>query len=126
MSLSHYDQTLLRCRKDAVVYLCVTTESFLAINTTDTQSVCTADSNDIRSAEPEGAKVILTIPENVDERFLECSVLVNLLKPTRQSTFAEYARTVFVLKVTKELQTVERVDIVYDKYKKVSLKGTTQ
>ena len=57
---------------------------------------------------------------------LECSVLVSLLKPTKQSTIAEYARTVFVLKVNKELQTVERVDIVFDTYKKDSLKGTSR
>ena len=40
--------------------------------------------------------------------------------------FAEYARTVFVPKVTKELQTVERSDIVFDTYKKDSLKQTTR
>ena len=52
-------------------------------------------------------------------------MLVNFLKPTKESTFAEYAKTVFVPKVMKELQTVERIDIVFDKYKKDSLKRTT-
>ena len=58
----------------------VTTESFVATNTTETQSVCTADSNDIRCAESENPKVILTIPENVDGKVLEGSVLANIMK----------------------------------------------
>ena len=57
---------------------------------------------------------------------MDGSVLVNFLKPTKESTFAEYARTVLVPKVTKELQTVERIDIVFDTYKKDSLKQTTR
>ena len=88
-----------------------TTESFVAANTSETQSICTTDSNDIGPAKPEGTKVNITEPENADGKVLEVSVLVNLPKPTKQSTFAEYARTVFVTKVTNELQTVEWVDI---------------
>ena len=86
----------------------------MAANTSETQSMCTPDCNDNGSAEPKGAQIVLTVPEKVDGKVLEGSVLVNLLKPTKESTFAEYARTVFVPKVTKELQTVERVDIVFD------------
>ena len=100
---------LLPCLK-----MSTTTESSVAANTSETQSMCTPDCNDSGSAEPEGAQIILTVPEKVDGKVLEGSILVNLLKPTKESTFAEYARTVFVPKVTKELQTVERVDIVFD------------
>ena len=52
-------------------------------------------------------------------------MLVNFLKPAKESTFGEYAGNVFVPKMTKELQTVERIDIVFDTYKKDSLKRTT-
>ena len=43
-----------------------------------------------------------------------------------ENTFAEYARAAFVPKVTKELQTVEHIDIVFGIYKKDSLKGPTR
>ena len=112
---------LLPCLKTST-----TTESSAAASTSETQSMCTPDSNDSGSAEPEGAQIILIVPKKVDGKVLEGSVLVNLLKPTKESTFAEYTKTVFVPKVTKELQTVECVDIVFDKYKKDSLKETTQ
>ena len=112
---------LLPCLK-----MSTTTESSLAADTSETQSMYTPDSNDSGSAEPEGAQIILIVPKKVDGKVLEGSVLVNLLKPTKESTFAEYARTVFVPKVTKELKTVECVDIVFDTYKKDSLKETTQ
>ena len=101
-------------------------ESSVAANTSETQSMCTPDSNDSGSAEPEGAQIILTVPEKVDRKVLEGSMFANLLKPTKESTFAEYARTVFVPKVTKELQTAEHVDFVFNTCKKDSLKETTQ
>ena len=52
-------------------------------------------------------------------------MLVNFLKPTMESRFPEYVKTIFVPKVTKELQTLERIDIFFDMYKKGSLKRTT-
>ena len=87
---------LLPCLK-----ISTATESSVAANTSGTQIMFTPDSNDSGSAEPEGAQIILTVPKKVDGKVLEGSVLVNLLKPTKESTFAEYVRTVFVPKVTK-------------------------
>ena len=43
-----------------------TTESSVASNTSKTHSMCTPDSNDIGSAEPEGTQIILTVSEKVD------------------------------------------------------------
>ena len=55
------------------------------------------------------------------------SLLVNLLKPTKESTFVcRVCQNCLCAKVTKEQQTVEHIDIVFDTYKKDSLKGTTQ
>ena len=44
-----------------------TTESSVATNTSETHSLCTPDSNDSGSAEPEGAQIILIVHEQVDE-----------------------------------------------------------
>ena len=86
----------------------------------------TYNRHDTTSVEPAGTQVKMTIPEKVDGKVLEDSVLVNLLKPAKKMTFTEYGRAVFLPKVVKELQTVERVDIAFDTYKKDSLKGTTR
>ena len=57
---------------------------------------------------------------------MDGSALVNFLQPTKENTLTEYARTVFMPNATKELQTVERIDIAFDTYKKDSLKRTTR
>ena len=56
-----------------------TTESSVAANTSETQNMCTQDSNDSGSAEPEGAQIILTVPEKVDGKVLEGSVNISYL-----------------------------------------------
>ena len=66
----------------------------------------------------------ITAPNRLDGKILEGSVLVNMLKPPKGSTFGEYARTLFLPKVAKELQSVSRIDVVFDCYKKNSLKET--
>ena len=66
---------LLPCLKMAT-----TMESSVAANTSEIQSMCMPDSNDSGSAEPEGAQIILSVPEKVDGKVLECSVLVNRLQ----------------------------------------------
>ena len=68
----------------------------------------------------------ITAPNRLDGKILEGSVLVNMLKPPKGSTFGEYARTLFLPKVAKELQSVSRIDIVFDCYKKNSLKETAR
>ena len=68
----------------------------------------------------------ITAPNRLNGKILEGSVLVNMLKPPKGSTFGEYARTLFLPKVAKELQSVSRIDIVFDCYKKNSLKETAR
>ena len=104
----------------------VSTESVVTTTSSGTQNISTTDRNDTTSVEPAGTQVKMTIPEKVDGKVSEGSVLVNLMKPAKKMTFTEYDRTVFLPKVVKELQTVERVDIVFDTYKKDSLNGTTR
>ena len=104
----------------------VSTESVVTVTSSGTQNISTTDRNDTTSVEPAGTQVKMTIPEEVDGKFLEGSVLVNLLKPAKKMTFTEYGRVVFLPKVVEELQTVERVDISFDNYKNNSLKGTTR
>ena len=92
----------------------VSTESVVTATFSGTQNISTTDRNDTTSVEPAGTQVKMTIPEKVDGKVLEGSVLGNLLKPAKKMTFAEYGRAVFLPKVVKELQTVERVDIIFD------------
>ena len=56
-----------------------TTESSVAANTSETQGICTQDSNDSGSAEPEGAQIIMTVPEKVEGKVLESSVNISYL-----------------------------------------------
>ena len=104
----------------------VSTESVVTPTSSGTQNISTTDRNNTTSVEPAGTQVKMTIPEKVDGKVLEGSVLVNLLKPAKKMTFTEHGRAAFLPKVVQELQTVERVDIVFDTYKKDSLKGTTR
>ena len=43
-----------------------TTEPSVVANTSETHIMCTPDSNDIGSAEPAGAQIILTVSKRVD------------------------------------------------------------
>ena len=86
------------------------------------QFVCPQSNNESVTTNPDNKKA----SPNVEGKVLEGSVMVNLLKPGKQSTFGEYATNIFVPKVTKELQTVERLNAVFDTYKKDSLKATTR
>ena len=57
---------------------------------------------------------------------LDSTVVVNMLKPGNTKTFEEYARNIFVPAIDVQVQKFERTDIVFDVYKKVSLKSTTR
>ena len=73
----------------------VSTESVVTATPSGTQNISTTDRNDTTSVEPAGTQVKMTIPEKVDGKVLEGSVLVNLLKPAKKMTFTEYDRAVF-------------------------------
>ena len=57
---------------------------------------------------------------------LDSTVVVNMLKPGNTKTFEEYARNIFVPAIDVQVQKFKRTDIVFDVYKKVSLKSTTR
>ena len=49
-----------------------------------------------------------------------------MLKTGTATTFAEYAESVFIPYVKKCVQSVQRLDIVWDQYKQDSLKADTR
>ena len=63
---------------------------------------------------------------NVEATTLEGSVLVNIAKPGKERTFYDYASNVFFPMISSELKKVERVDVVFDTYRKDSIKSTAR
>ena len=64
---------------------------------------------------------------SVDVLLLDGAAIVNMLKPTGAcKTFAEYSQFVFIPYVTRELESVKRVDVVWDRYLSNSLKDCTR
>ena len=62
----------------------------------------------------------------VNATALECSVLVNIAKPGQEKTFKGYDENVFYPMIKSEVAKVDRVDVVFDTYRKDSLKATTR
>lgn len=62
----------------------------------------------------------------VDVTILDGAVVVQMLSPGTAITFQEYADYVFLPYVTKQLDQVKRVDVVWDVYQDDSLKSTTR
>jgi len=62
----------------------------------------------------------------VEAIFLDGAAVVQMLNPGTANTFQEYADLVFIPYVTSQLQTADRVDIVWDVYIPNSLKKTTR
>ena len=65
-------------------------------------------------------------PKNMQVVILDGSAIVNMLKPVACQTFAEYAEKVFLKYLAKQLEAVDRLDIVWDIYVQDSLKSTTR
>ena len=63
---------------------------------------------------------------SVEVVIIDGAALVNMLKPGTSRTFNEYAATVFLPYICRQLETVQRIDVVWDIYIKDSLKGTTR
>ena len=59
-------------------------------------------------------------------KVIDGAVVVQMLNPKTASTFREYVATVFILYVTSQLQSAQRIDIVWDTYKDDSLKSGTR
>jgi hypothetical protein len=72
-----------------------------------------------------------TVFLNLENNYIECKIfdgaaLVHILKPTLVKTFDEYANKIFIPFVNRELKSVNRIDIVWDKYIENSLKESTR
>ncbi len=65
-------------------------------------------------------------PDSIDARLLDGAAVVHLLPTNNSVTFDEYADTVFVPHIIKQLQNSKRVDIVWDKYIPSSIKESTR
>ena len=63
---------------------------------------------------------------DVDCKVLDGPAVVHLLVPGTYGTSDDYAKEVFLPYVVKELDTVSRIDIVWDVYKSDSLKNATR
>jgi hypothetical protein len=62
----------------------------------------------------------------VDTLLLDGAVRVNTLKLGTACNFSEYASHIFLLYITRWLQHVHRVDVVWDEYVRGSLKEDVQ
>ena len=52
--------------------------------------------------------------------------MVNMLKPNNSKTITDYAEDIFSAAIRKQITKFDRVDIIFDTYKKYSLKAATQ
>ena len=62
----------------------------------------------------------------VEATIIDGAVIVQILKPGMTTTFKEYADFVFKPYILKQLEAVQRVDVVWDVYREDSLKSTTR
>ncbi|XP_048003917.1 uncharacterized protein LOC125240114 [Leguminivora glycinivorella] len=62
----------------------------------------------------------------VSVKILDGPAIVHLLSPSNSETFKDYADTIFIGFLNKELENVARLDIVWDRYDKDSLKNSAR
>ena len=62
----------------------------------------------------------------VEATIIDGAVIVQILKPGMATTFKEYADFVFKPYIPKQLEAVQRVDVVWDVYREDSFKSTTR
>lgn len=62
----------------------------------------------------------------VDFKIFDGPALVNMLSPTNCKTLLDYANNVFLPYIETHRKTVNRVDLVWDRYFDKSLKGRTR
>ena len=73
-----------------------------------------------------GNDLICLDPESCSLAFLDGAAIVHMLKTGTATTFSEYSESVFIPYVKKCIQSVQRLDIVWDQYKQDSLKADTR
>ena len=67
-----------------------------------------------------------TIQPTIDAAILDGAVIVQMLKPGTAQTFEDYFSYVFAPYIARQLETVQRVDVVWDVYHEDSLKRCTR
>ena len=65
-------------------------------------------------------------PDYFDAKFLDGAAIVHLLPTASVATFKEYAECIFIPYLLKQLETCQRIDIVWDSYITSSLKESTR
>ncbi|KAJ8395934.1 hypothetical protein AAFF_G00026420 [Aldrovandia affinis] len=90
----------------------------------DGGSLCTGTKNDLLTCleEVSDAKTETPVTTCI---VLDGAAIVQMLKPAASKTFEEYAQQIFIPYMSK-LQTVSRLDLVWDTYLADSLKGSTR
>ena len=66
------------------------------------------------------------MPEAVDAMIIDGSVVVNMIKPGTEKTFAEYSGQCFLPYIKSQLSHAKCLDVVWDEYIANSLKATTR
>lgn len=71
---------------------------------------------------------VLSVPNlpPCSTKILDGPAIVHMLAPGNSRTFVEYADTVFVHFLSREFETVSRLDLVWDRYDKDSLKNSAR
>ena len=67
-----------------------------------------------------------TTQPTIDAAVLDGAVIVQMLKPGTAQTFEDYFNNVFAPYIARQLETVQRVDVVWDVYHEDSLKRCTR
>lgn len=63
---------------------------------------------------------------NADPIVIDNAAVVNMLRPGASGTFDEYSGTIFYLYIRNQLDSVQRVDVVWDTYIDNSLTNATR
>ena len=76
---------------------------------------------------PENLTADPSITPTVEATLIHGAALVNILKPSGAcKTFSDYANQVYMPYISNQLQRVQRVDIMWDRYIPNSLKAQTR
>ena len=67
-----------------------------------------------------------SVPPGIDAKVLDGAAIVHMVRPGACRTFAEYSQQMFLPHITSQLETVSRVDIIWDRYLTDSLKQSTR
>ncbi|KAK3910021.1 Microtubule-associated protein VP7 [Frankliniella fusca] len=90
-------------------------------------SLRTTDKSELVKSLVELTKVVVSSEcPAVDAKILDGAAMVNMVRPEVSVTFDDYVHKQFFKFLENESKTVKRVDIVWDRYYKDSLKGMTR